>query len=213
VKIIKGHNDSSKVSKQATTSKNGTITNTCTSCKKVTKTTIYAAKAVKLSKTSYTYDGKAKKPTVTVKDSKGKKISSKYYTVTYKDNKKVGTATVTVTFKGRYKGKVTKTFTISPKGTSVSKVTASKKGFTVKWKTQKTQTTGYQIQYSTSKSFKSSKTITVSKNTTVSKKVSGLKAKKKYYVRVRTFKKQKVNGKSKTFYSAWSSAKSVTTKK
>ena len=125
----------------------------------------------------------------------------------------MGTATVTVTFKGKYSGKATQTFTILPKGTSVSKITASKKGFTVKWKKQSSQTTGYQIQYSTGKNFKSSKTITVNKNTTVSNKVSGLKAKKKYYVRVRTFKKQKVNGKSQTLYSAWSSAKSVTTKK
>lgn len=213
VKIIKEHNYTSTVTKKATKSLNGTITNTCKDCKKVTKTTIYAAKTVKLSKDSYTYDGKAKKPTVTVKDSKGKAVSSKNYTVTYKNNKTVGTATVTITFKNQYSGKVTKTFTIEPKGTTVSKVTAESKGFTVKWKAQKTQTTGYQIQYSLNKNFKSAKTVTVDKNSTVSKKITGLKAKKKYYVRVRTFKKQKVNGKNQTIYSGWSSVKNVTTKK
>lgn len=213
VKIIKDHNYSGVVTKKATKTQNGTITNTCKDCKKVTKTTIYAAKTVKLSKDSYTYDGKAKKPTVTVKDSKGKAVSNKNYTVSYKDNKTVGTATVTITFKNQYSGKVTQTFTIEPKGTTISKVTAESKGFTVKWKAQKTQTTGYQIQYSLNKNFKSAKTVTVDKNSTVSKKVTGLKAKKKYYVRVRTFKKQKVNGKNQTIYSGWSAAKNVTTKK
>ena len=55
------------------------------------------------------------------------------------------------------------TYNINPKGTSVSKVKAAKKGFKVTWKKQATQTTGYQVQYSSSK-FKSAKTVTISKN-------------------------------------------------
>ena len=169
---------------------------------------------VKLSKTSYTYDGKAKKPTVTVKDSNGKTINKKYYKVSYSNNKNVGQATVKVTFKDKYKGTVLKeTFKIVPKATTISKVKASSKGFTVTWKKQKTQTTGYQIQYSTSSKFKNAETVTVKKNTTTSKKITKLKAKKKYYVRVRTYKTVKVNGKSKKIYSAWSEKKTVTTKK
>lgn len=68
-----------------------------------------------------------------------------------------------------------------------------------------TQTTGYQLQYSTSSKFKGVKTVTVSKNKTTSKKISKLKAKKKYYVRIRTYKT--VDGKK--YYSAWSSVKSI----
>lgn len=97
----------------ATTSKNGSITDTCKKCGKTKKTVIYRPKTVKLSKNSYKYTGKACKPTVTVKNSKGKVISSDSYTVKYSNNKKVGTAKVTVKFNGKsYKGKLTKTFKI-----------------------------------------------------------------------------------------------------
>ena len=71
-----------------------------------------------------------------------------------------------------------------------------------------TQTTGYQLQYSTSSKFKGAKTVTITKNKTTSKKISKLKAKKKYYVRVRTYK---TVGKTK-YYSSWSKVKSVKTK-
>ncbi|MGN0521626.1 MAG: leucine-rich repeat protein [Eubacterium sp.] len=169
-----------------------------------------SALSVSLSSTSYTYNGKVKKPTVTVKDSKGNKIASSNYTVSYSSGRKnVGTYTVTIKFKGNYGGTIKKTFTIKPKATTISSVTAKSKGFTVKWKKLTTQTTGYQIQYSTSRKFTNAKTVTVSKNSTTSKTISKLSAKKKYYVRVRTYKT--VDGKK--IYSAWSSAKSVTTKK
>ncbi|MGN0467486.1 MAG: hypothetical protein ACI4GY_02030, partial [Acutalibacteraceae bacterium] len=56
---------------KATTSKDGQIVKTCKVCKKTVKTTIYKASSIKLSKTSFTYNGKAQKPTVTVKNSKG----------------------------------------------------------------------------------------------------------------------------------------------
>ena len=198
----------------ATTKANGKIVKKCSVCGASTTTTIYKASSIKLSTTSYKYNGKAKKPTVTVKDSKGNKISSSYYTVKYSSNKNVGKATATITFKGNYKGTVTKTFTIKPASTSIKKVTSKKKkSFTVSWNKLTTQTTGYEIQYSTNSNFKSAKTVTVSKNKTTSKTVSKLKAKKKYYVRVRTYKTVKVNGKSTKIYSAWSKAKTVTTKK
>ncbi|MDE6658649.1 MAG: Ig-like domain-containing protein [Eubacterium sp.] len=174
-----------------------------------------SVKSVSLSTTTYTYDGKAKKPTVTAKDNKGKKISTKYYTVKYPSGRKaVGKYTVKVTFKGKFKSAKTKskTFTIKPKSTSLSSVSAASKGFTVKWKKLTTQTTGYQIQYATNSKFTSAKTATISKNSTTSKSVSSLTPRKKYYVRVRTYKTVKVNGKSTKIYSSWSSSKSVTTK-
>ena len=123
--------------------------------------------------------------------------------------KNVGKYTVKVTLKGDYAGTVTKSFKINPKSTTISSITAKSKGIKVKWKKNKTQTTGYQIQYSTSSKFKGAKTVTVSKNKTTDKTISKLKAKKKYYVRIRTYKKI---GSAK-YYSSWSKVKKVTTKR
>ncbi len=198
---------------KATTAKNGSVKEECNCCGKVkNKKTIFAVKSAALNSSSYTYNGKAKKPSVIIRDSKRKVISSRNFTVTYKNNKKVGKATVTIKLKGNYKGTLTKTFQIVPKGTSISgKITAKSKGFTVKWKKQKTSTTGYQVQYSTSKTFakKATVTKTISRNTVTKLTVKKLKAKKMYYVRVRTY--QTVKGKNYT--SDWSKSKHVTTKR
>ena len=196
---------------KATPTSNGKIVKKC-SCGVTNGTsTIYAPKTIALSSTSYAYDGKMKKPTVTVKDSKGKTISSSKYKVTYSSGRKnVGKYTVKVTFKSKYySGSMSKTFTIKPKATSISKLTAKSKAFTAKWKKQTSQVSGYQIQYSTSKGFSSKTTKNITKNSTTSATYKKLKAKKKYYVRIRTYKK--VSG--TTYYSSWSSVKSVTTKK
>ncbi len=202
----------------ATSSKNGRIAQKCQVCgKEKDKTTIYAAKAIKLSKDSFTYNKKQQKPSVTVKDSKGKALKAgKDYTVSYPKNaKNVGSYAVTVTLQGNYTGSVSKSYTIAPKATSIAKVTPKKKGFAVKWKKQADQTTGYEIAYSTDKKFskKGSRVVPVGKNKTVSKTISKLKAKKKYYVRVRTYKTVKAKGKSIKIYSQWSKVKTVTTKK
>ncbi len=122
--------------------------------------------------------------------------------------KKDGKYTVKVVGQGNYTGTITKTFKINPKGTSISKLTAVKGGFKATIKKQATQTTGYQIRYASKSSMASAKTVTITKNTTLSKTVKNLKAKKKYYVQIRTYKT--VNGAK--YYSAWSSKKSVTTK-
>ena len=186
---------------KATLSANGKIVTSCTVCKAVTSTkTISRIKTVKLSTTSYTYSGSAKKPSVTVKDYSGKTLKNGTdYTVSYKNNKSVGTATATVTFKGNYQGYKKLTFTIKPKTTSLSKLTAGKKQLKVTWK-KNSAVSGYQIQYSTSKKFTSAKTVTVKGYKTTSKTIKSLKAKKTYYVRVRTYKT--VNGKK--VYSDWS---------
>lgn len=164
---------------------------------------------LKLSKTSYVYSGSACKPTVTLLNKNGKAINTYYYTVKYSNNTNVGTAKVTISFRNGYSGSASTTFTIKPKSTTISSLTAVSKGFTVKWKKQSTQTNGYQIQYSTSSKFSSPKTVTVTKNSTISKKITKLTAKKKYYVRIRTYKT--VSGKK--YYSSWSASKYVTTKK
>ena len=163
-------------------------------------------------KTSYTYDGKAKKPAVTVKDAKGKTLKEGTdYTVSYSSGRKnVGKYKVKVNLKGNYTGSKDFEFTIKPKGTSLSKLKAGKKQFKATWKAQKTHTTGYEVQYSTNKNFKSgNKKVNIKKNKTTSETIKKLKAKKKYYVRIRTYKT--VSGKK--IYSDWSKSKNVTTKK
>ncbi|MCR4903842.1 MAG: fibronectin type III domain-containing protein, partial [Butyrivibrio sp.] len=96
------------------------------------------------------------------------------------------------------------------KKSSVSTVTAGKKTITLKWKKQaKGGIKGYEIQYSTDKFFKKNvKTITIKKAKITSTKIKKLKSKKKYYVRIRTYK---MSGSEKV-YSNWSKAKSVKVK-
>ena len=201
---------------KATPTANGKIVNYCSVCKKTLSTTVIPkASSIKLKATSLTYNGKVRTPKVIVKDRTGKTlVKNTDYTVSYaKGRKYVGKYAVKITFKEKYSGTKTLYFTIKPKATSISSLKAGSKKFTVKWKKQATQTTGYQVQYSASSKFSKAKTVTVGKNTTVSKKISKLSGKKKYYVRVRTYKTVKINGKSIRIYSGWSKAKTVTTKK
>lgn len=100
------------------------------------------------------------------------------------------------------------TKTVKPKKTSIKKLSRGKKKFTVTW-AKVSGVKGYQIQYSSDKKFKkNNKSVTVTKQKTTKATVKKLKSKKKYYVRVRTYKT--VNGKK--IYSSWSKVKSVKTK-
>lgn len=170
--------------------------------------------SVKLSTTTYTYNGKVKKPAVTAKDDKNNVIPKSAYTVKYSSGcKSVGKYTATVTFRGDYSGSFVRSFRIIPKGTKIKSLKAGKKSFTVKWTAQKTQTTGYQVQYCLKKNFKKgAKTTTVGKNKTVSKKITKRGKKKTYYVKIRTYKTVKVKGKNTKLYSGWSAVKKVKTK-
>ena len=202
---------------KATPTANGTIVNYCSVCKKTLSTTVIPkASSIKLKATSLTYNGKVRTPKVIVKDRTGKTlVKNTDYTVSYaKGRKYVGKYAVKITFKGKYSGTKTLYFTIKPKATRISSLKAGSKKFTVKWKKQATQTTGYQVQVATNKKFKKNKkTVTIKKQKTTKTTVKKLKAKKKYYVRVRTYKTVKINGKSIRIYSGWSKAKTVTTKK
>ena len=196
--------------------KDGEIKEKCSICGTVlAQTVIYAPKTVTFSKDSYVYDGKTKKPGVVLKDSRGQVIDGSQYTVTFKDNKNVGKATAVITLKGNYSGSLKECFTIIPKATQIAKVTAKSKSFAVKWKKQSVQTDGYVIQYSTSKKFTKSttKSVTVKNKKTTSQTVKKLKAKKKYYVRICTYKNIKENGKTVKLCSQWSKPKTVTAKK
>ncbi len=198
----------------ATAKANGSIAKKCSRCGTVTgEEVIYAASSIKLSGTSFTYNGKTRKPSMTVKDSRGNALKQGTdYTVTYpKGMKNVGEYSVTVKFRNHYSGTGKQTFTIKPKSTSISKLTPQKKGFTVKWKKQEKQVSGYQIAYSASGKFPKSKTTLkkVEGSKAAAKIYSNLKRGQKYYVRIRTYK---TVGK-KTYYSEWSGKKSVKTKK
>lgn len=152
-----------------------------------------------------TYNGKAQKPAITVYAGK-KKLSSKYYTVSYKNNKNVGYGTVIVKGKGRYgKYSGTAAFKINLKKTKLSSAKSTKKKtFTATWK-KTGGNSGWQVQYSTNKKFRSGvRTVNLkSRNTKLT--VRKLISRKTYYIRIRGYKK--VNG--KMMYSSWSSVKSV----
>lgn len=106
-----------------------------------------------------TYTGKALKPAVTVKyDKKTLTKGTDFSIVSYKNNKAIGTATMTIKGKGNYTGTEKTTFKINPKKLAISKLTAGKKAFTAKWKKQ-TGITGYQVEYSLKKDFSNSKTV------------------------------------------------------
>lgn len=292
-----GHDwDQGTVTTEPTYSSSGVMTYVCNRCgeektesiAKLPQTKISSCTAT-LNKTTYTYDGKAKKPGVTVKDGSKTLVDGADYTVSYTNNKKIGTATAVISGMGKYTGNLELKFTIKLGTPSISKVTCTGSGMKISWgkvsgasgyyvyrgsKKIKTTTStsytdtkaatngtkyqykivaytgsskttsgkksayflttpkisslkssaakkltvkwgknskasGYQVQYSTSSSFKNATTKTVSKASTVSKTISSLTGGKKYYVRVRSYKN---NGSSKN-YSAWSKAKSVTVKK
>lgn len=208
-----GHKYQTSLTK-ATATKNGSIESVCSVCGAHSSTVIYYPKTVNLSGNRFNYDGSLKTPSVLVSGSDGKVIPRSNYTVSYSEGRKdVGRYEVKISFGGNYSGTILRTFDITPKGTSLSKLKNAKKGFTAKWKAQKKQTSGYEIQYSPDKKFgKSVKTKFVKKNKTVFAKIGKLKAKKKYYVRVRTYKTVKVNGSSQRIYSGWSKVRSVKTK-
>ena len=130
------------------------------------------------------------------------------YTVSYSNNKKIGTATVKIAGKGSYTGTITKTFKINPAKQEIQKLTAKSKAFFVDW-AQKGSATGYEIQYATNSKFTSAKKVTITNNKTDKTTVSKLSGKKKYYVRVRSY----TTVKGTKYYGAWSASKSVTTKK
>lgn len=167
-------------------------------------TTALTASQFKIA-SSKAYTGKQIKPAITTSLTKNTD-----YTVSYGTNISTGVGTVKIKGKGNYTGTITLKFNIVPKKATLSGVTAGKKQFSAKWK-KDAQGTGYQLSYSTSSKFTSSTTVTstITSNKTVSKVVKSLKANKKYYVRIRTYKT--ISGKK--CYGAWSAVKTVTTKK
>lgn len=101
----------------------------------------------------------------------------------------------------------TETLKVSVPKTKIKSVKKAKKAFTVKW--TKKNVTGYQIQYATNSKFtKGKKAVKITKASTLSRKIRRLKAKKKYYVRVRCY----IYKYGKKYYSSWSTKKAISTK-
>lgn len=164
--------------------------------------------SVSLSIATYSFDGKFKTPSVTVKLGSTALRKGIDYVVSYRNNKNVGKATVVITGKGLYAGTITRTFVINPAKQEIQKLTAKSKGFYIDY-AAKSHATGYEIQYATNSSFSGAKKTVITSNKTDRVTVSKLSGNKKYYVRVRTY--TTVNGIK--YYGAWSAVKTVTTKK
>ena len=164
--------------------------------------------SVSLSIATYSFDGKVKTPSVTVKLGSTALRKGIDYVVSYRNNKNVGKATVVITGKGLYAGTITRTFVINPAKQEIQKLTAKSKGFYIDY-AAKSHATGYEIQYATNSSFSGAKKTVITSNKTDRVTVSKLSGNKKYYVRVRTY--TTVNGIK--YYGAWSAVKTVTTKK
>ena len=299
------HTSSGKweVGAKATDKADGILADKCTECGQIIDSKrVPQIENVKLAYTSCTYNGTAKKPEVTVYDVDGNILNKTNYTVSYKNNTASGAASVIVTFKGNYAGRITATFVIYPKAVSIKTAQSTAKGVKLTWNMAANGTgyivyrsvngssfkkyktinslstismvdsgakksgtkyaykiyvyksvngkvynsaasavkltyymaapawkslknssaraitvrygntsgaTGYQIQYATAKTFKGAKTLNIAGAKNVSKTVKRLAKNKRYYVRVRSYRK---SGKV-TYYSAWSTAKNVVIKK
>ena len=152
-----------------------------------------------------TYNGKAQKPAVTVYAG-NERLSPDCYTVNYKNNKNVGYGTVEVNGKGRYsKYSGTVKFKINFKKPSLSSAKSTKKKtLTASWK-KTGGNSGWQVQYSTNRKFRSGvRTVNLKAGKTKAT-IKKLKSRKTYYIRIRSCKN--VNG--KMMYSGWSNVRKV----
>ncbi len=166
----------------------------------------YTRYTVQPARKRMTYDGKAKEPKLRFYDMRGKAFKPKFsYKCKYKNNVKIGTAAISYCVDGSWSKT---TFQIVPKGTSLTAVKATKGGFNVKWKKRTKQISGYQLQFSKSKKFKTSSKINFKGKDHSTCRVMRLRSGRTYYVRIRKYKT--VDGKK--YYSNWSKAKSVKAK-
>ena len=155
---------------------------------------------------SVSFTGSNITPSVTVKVAGRTLTSGTDYTVSYSNNKNVGTSNVYVYGKGNYSGSLSAKFDIVPAKQQIQKLETKYKGFFVDW-AQKGSATGYDVEYSVNANMSGavSKHLTANKPDTLT--VSGLAGDKTYYVRVRSY--TNVNG--KVYYGAWSDIKSIKT--
>ena len=192
----------------ATISSDGYVKKTCEYCgKSHISEKIVKIQNISLSAKSYVFNGKNKKPNVTIKDAKGKllKYGRDFKLIYDKNCKSIGTHKVKVIFTGnRYRGTKILKYVIKPAAVSLKKITVKKKSFSLSWRKNK-NISGYEVQYGTDKNFKKSSKKSVSKNKT-NVTVKNLKSGRKYYIRIRGYKS--VSGKK--VYSSWSKTQIIT---
>ena len=155
---------------------------------------------------SVSFTGSNITPSVTVKVAGRTLTNGTDYTVSYSNNKNVGTSNVYVYGTGNYSGSLSAKFDIVPAKQQIQKLETKYKGFYIDW-AQKGSATGYDVEYSVNANMSGavSKHLTANKPDTLT--VSGLAGDKTYYVRVRSY--TNVNG--KVYYGAWSDVKSIKT--
>ena len=153
--------------------------------------------------TTKTYTGKAMTQAGLKVALNGVLIGEENYTVAYKNNAKVGKASVTITGTKNCTGTITKTFVVKPGKATVTSLKAGKKKATVKIKSIPGAT--YKIAYKQRGNGYKYKTV---KTTALSKTITGLKSGKVYKVKVLAF--TKVDG--KTYYTGYSTIKTVKVK-
>ncbi len=132
----------------------------------------------------YYYTGKEIRPQVTVK-SGSSVLSPAYYTVTYMNNKNIGTATVRVEGRGNYRGFIKRDFIIIPKPSTVSAV-SSAKTITLSF-TRSNSSSGYEVRYSKDKTFKTGVTTQLLPNTQTQLTISGLSTGDTWYVQYKPY--------------------------
>ena len=155
---------------------------------------------------SVSFTGSNITPSVTVKVAGRTLTNGTDYTVSYSNNKNVGTASVYVYGKGNYSGTLSAKFDILPAKQQIQKLETRYKGFYIDW-AQKGSATGYDVEYSVNANMNgaASRHLTANKPDTLT--VSGLTGDKTYYVRVRSY----TNRNGKVYYGAWSDVKSIKT--
>lgn len=162
--------------------------------------TVYSQSAdrIELATESYTYDGKAKKPAITVYDSHNYVIPASYYSTTWYNNTNIGKATATVTMKNGFTGTLSSCFTIIPATSKITSISNTDNGMLIKW-SKSNKATGYEI-YRRSNSSGFQKIATLKKASTQSYLDTGLINGISYTYKVVAYKIIK----SATYYSNYS---------
>lgn len=165
-----------------------------------------------ITKNVYPYDGQNIVPKIIIMDANNDIVDPALYEI-FGASKSVGRHMITVKLKNGSGNILSADYVIRPAAVKGFSVKAGKKSAKAVWKSHKAQTSGFQIQYGTSKNLKHKKTITVRKASAVQKTIQSLKSKKAYFFRIRAYKTIASDSVSDTtYYSAWSMVKNVTVK-
>ena len=175
---------------EASPTEDGKLVCSCANCPAKKTTTLAKVSKISLSKTVFDYNGKVRKPSVTVKNRTGNEIPSKYYTIKWsdKDSKSIGKYYVKVRFKSPYSGSKKLSYCISPlkvkdlEQTNVTETTVS-----LKWSAAK-YAKYYQVHMSKDNGKTWEKVAVVSKAKAT---VKSLSPGKKYLFRVRALDETK----------------------